>query len=67
MLRELGSWKQEVFGKRFAVPIAFSELSDLAKRAGGASKVDTGVASLLGEIMQTNTALQKRLDAREAA
>ncbi len=65
MLRELGSWTQEYSGNVSQYQSRLGELSDLAKRAGGASKVDTGVASLLGEIMQTNTALQKRLDAAE--
>ncbi len=65
MLRELGSWTQEYSGNVSQYQSRLGELSDLAKRAGGASKVDHGVASLLGEIMQTNTALQKRLDAAE--
>ncbi len=65
MLRDLGTWTQEYSGNVSMYQSRLGELSELAKRAGGATKLDSGVASLLNEIMQSNTVLQKRLDAAE--
>jgi diguanylate cyclase len=66
ILHELGSWTSECSGNVSQYQSRIGELSEIAKRTvTGAGKVDSNVVSLLGDIMQSNTQLQKRLDAAE--
>lgn len=66
LLRELGNWTSEYSGNVSEYQSRIGELSELAKRsAGGPVKADAKVAGLLNDIMQSNSQLQKRLDAAE--
>ena len=66
MLQELGAWTTEYSGNVTQYQSRLGELSELAKRASlGAGKADSVVVGLLGEIMQSNSQLQKRLEAAE--
>jgi diguanylate cyclase len=66
MLRELESWTSEYSGNVSQYQTRIGELSDIAKRTvSGSAKLDGSVVGLLGDIMQSNTQLQKRLDAAE--
>ncbi|MGV3483290.1 MAG: GGDEF domain-containing protein [Planctomycetaceae bacterium] len=66
LLRELGNWTSEYSGNVSQYQSRIGELAELAKRLpGGSAKGDAGVGGLLGDIMQSNSQLQKRLDAAE--
>lgn len=66
MLKELGTWTSEYSGNVSEYQTRIGELSELAKRsAASTGRGDAHVAALLNEIMQSNTQLQKRLDAAE--
>lgn len=66
LLRELGNWTSEYSGNVSEYQSRIGELSELAKRsASSTGKIDGSVAGLLGDIMQSNSQLQKRLDAAE--
>jgi len=66
MLKELGTWTSEYSGNVSEFQTRIGELSELAKRSEASTgRGDAHVAALLNEIMQSNTQLQKRLDAAE--
>ena len=66
MLHELGSWTSEYSGNVSQYQSRIGELSEVAKRVTtGSGKLDGSVVGLLGDIMQSNSQLQKRLDAAE--
>lgn len=66
LLRELGTWTSEYSGNLSEYQSRISELAELAKRSASSStKPDGKVAGLLSDIMQSNSQLQKRLDAAE--
>jgi len=66
MLHELGAWTTEYSGNVTQFQSRLGELSELAKRASlGSGKADSVVVGLLSEIMQSNSQLQKRLEAAE--
>ncbi len=66
MLHDLGAWTTEYSGNVTQYQSRLGELSELAKRASlGSGKADSVVVGLLGDIMQSNSQLQKRLEAAE--
>ena len=66
MLKELGTWTSEYSGNVTEYQTRIGELSVLAKKAtSGTGKADPNIGLLLNEIMQSNSTLQKRLDAAE--
>lgn len=66
MLQELGSWTTEYSGNVSEYQTRLNELSEQAKKTVPVTgKVDPNVVGLLGDIMQSNSQLQKRLEAAE--
>ena len=65
LLQELGTWTSEYSGNVSQYSSQLGELSNAVAKNAGQSQAENRVMMLLSQIMDTNSSLQKRLDAAE--